>query len=294
MICDNPYVNVTGMLFGCGQCVHCRVNRRRVWAHRIMLEAAQYESNAFFTLTYSDEHLPSTGSLVPEHCQLWLKRLRKACEPDRFRFYLVGEYDDGWRPHYHGALFNFLSCRYGQSQYGNLRSRCCDRCELVRETWGKGFIHLGTVEKSSAGYLAKYVVKSMTRCDDERLQGRHPEFMRSSRRRGLGYSGLWELADVLMKYDLDTKLDDVPSMLRHGMSKQVMGRYLTQNLRKMVGKDEKAPQAALDRVSSELQPLREAAKQDANDPSFRSKWLQSTEGRRLSQVTRLKIFNGRK
>ena len=42
----------------CGQCIGCRLNYSRTWADRCMLEAQQYEHNAFITLTYDPEHLP--------------------------------------------------------------------------------------------------------------------------------------------------------------------------------------------------------------------------------------------
>lgn len=132
MMCRDPYVSPAGPVYGCGQCMPCRLNKRRVWAHRIMLEAYQYEHNAFVTLTYAPEKLPENGSLVPEHVQSWLKRLRARVAPSKFRFFLVGEYgDESERPHYHAALFGFRSCVYGQSQYSKRRSTCCHWCELV-------------------------------------------------------------------------------------------------------------------------------------------------------------------
>ena len=83
----------------CGQCQACRINRRRVWVHRMMLEAGQYKDNTFVTLTYSPENEPDGSSLEPKHTQDWLKRFRKAIAPLRVRYYLVGEYgEQSWRP----------------------------------------------------------------------------------------------------------------------------------------------------------------------------------------------------
>ena len=42
----------------CGQCYGCRLQYSREWANRCMLEASEYSSNFFLTLTYDDEHLP--------------------------------------------------------------------------------------------------------------------------------------------------------------------------------------------------------------------------------------------
>ena len=103
MLCRKPYVGPAGA-FPCGQCLPCRLNRRRTWTHRIMLEAMCHGDNAFVTLTYEDDNV---RSLVPKDPQDWLKRIRKAVEPLRLRYYLVGEYGDiSERPHYHVALIS--------------------------------------------------------------------------------------------------------------------------------------------------------------------------------------------
>ena len=57
MLCSNPYMK-DGVSFGCGQCKGCRVNKRRQWTHRILLESMCHESSAFVTLTYDNDHLP--------------------------------------------------------------------------------------------------------------------------------------------------------------------------------------------------------------------------------------------
>ena len=44
--------------FGCGQCLPCRVNKRRLWTNRIMLESMCHDDNAFVTLTYNDDNIP--------------------------------------------------------------------------------------------------------------------------------------------------------------------------------------------------------------------------------------------
>ena len=42
----------------CGQCIGCRLDYSRTWADRCLLEAQDWEHNAFITLTYDPEHLP--------------------------------------------------------------------------------------------------------------------------------------------------------------------------------------------------------------------------------------------
>ena len=69
--------NGSKMEIPCGQCIGCRLDRSREWAARISAEASLYDQNCFITLTYAPENLPENGSLVLEHFQLFMKRLRK-------------------------------------------------------------------------------------------------------------------------------------------------------------------------------------------------------------------------
>lgn len=297
MICKNPYVSSAGRVFGCGQCMPCRFNKRRIWSHRIMLEAGQYKDNTFVTLTYRDpEYGPPRGSLLPNDLQRWLKRLRKAYEPfGRIRFFAVGEYgDDSLRPHYHAALFGFPNCSFGQSSYSKYRDRCCAWCNMVADTWSHGNIFLGTLEPASAGYIAGYVTKKLTNAGDPKLEGRYPEFARMSLRPGIGGDATWEIADVVLKYDLAAKAGDVPASLRHGKSELPLGRYLVQRVRVMSGYEKNAPQIVVDKIDAEMRPLREAAKADNVSPSLKDKVVEFNRGKVERFESRQRIFGKRR
>ena len=102
------YDIVTQLSLPCGQCSGCRLERSRQWAMRCVHEAAAYDCNAFITLTYDEENLPADGSLNYDHFQLFMKRLRKAIEPNKVRFYMCGEYgEENGRPHFHACLFGY-------------------------------------------------------------------------------------------------------------------------------------------------------------------------------------------
>lgn len=294
MMCRKPFVPAAGPAYGCGQCMPCRYNRRRIWKHRIILEAALHESNSFVTLTYDDEHIPADGSLDPAHVRDWLKRLRKAVSPSRFRFFLVGEYGDTTqRPHYHAGLFGFPSCIYGQSTYSGNRKSCCHWCDLVRKTWGKGNIYVGTLEPDSAQYLAGYVTKKMTAKDDPRLFGRHPEFGRMSLRPGIGHDAMYDLSSVLLQFNRETDAD-VPTSLAHGRKLLPLGRYLRSRLRVMIGKDGKISQEAMDELSQEMRVLRLAARNDKENPSVASHIMLANEGKYNSFEAKSRIFKKEK
>lgn len=270
-----------------------------------MLEAAQHGDNCFLTLTYDDASLPCSSvsglsSLVPEHLQMFLKRLRKCVEPRRIRFYAVGEYgDESFRPHYHAALFNFPSCDRGFTLRlpgsGSPRwEKCCDTCRLVGRTWGHGNVDLGMLETKSAQYLCGYVTKKMTRGDDPRLEGRWPEFARMSLRPGIGHSAMHEVASQTLRFNLVDAQGDVTSTLRHGSRIMPLGRYLRRTLRKMVGVDEAAPLSTVLEAQKEMLPLRLAARNDKKNPSLKAHYLAAKKGKIAKVLAREKIHRQRK
>lgn len=283
MICRNPYVN-SGKAYGCGQCLPCRINRQRVWAHRIMLESTMYKENSFVTLTYDDLNLPEGDTLVPRHPQLWIKRLRRAGL--KFRYYLVGEYGETThRPHYHLALFGYPTCARGATKIGR-SGYCCEICSLLQSLWDYGFVYCGTVTPQSAAYIAGYVTKKMTAPGDPRLNGRHPEFARMSLRPGIGAHFMDETASAILSHDLEW-MDDVPMSLRHGAVQKPIGRYLQRRLRARVGREENAPEAILARMEEEVRPVRESAFN--NSESFKDALVRSNMGKIAQREGRFKL-----
>lgn len=220
MLCKKPF-RKEGASFGCGQCMPCRLNRRRIWTHRMMLEALVHDRSSFLTLTYNKDCVPHAGSLCPLDLQLWLKRFRK--KAGKFRYYAVGEYgDSSERPHYHLAVFG-LGREAGPD---------------VQDTWGKGFTYTGDLTLASAQYVAGYVTKKMTDTNDERLCGRYPEFARMSLRPGIGYAAVSRIAEALQnKYGWDeiNRTGDVPQMLKHAGRSLPLGRFMREKLRDALG-----------------------------------------------------------
>lgn len=213
MQCSYPML-FNGIKCPCGICMACRVNRKRLWTHRIMLESFCHEENLFVTLTYDPEHLPSDGCLQPRDMQLFMKRLRKVISPVRFRYYLAGEYGEkNRRPHYHMCLFG-LGIQYESA---------------IQKCWDKGFIHIGTLTDKSAGYVAGYVTKKLTSNEIGNLT---PEFTRMSLKPGIGANALPLVSKALSAHDIT---GDVPTVLRHGKRLLPLGRYLRSKLRDLLG-----------------------------------------------------------
>lgn len=258
------------MAYGCGQCLPCRVKKRRLWTNRIMLESMCHEDNAFVTLTYSDDHV-GDYSLVPEHLKKWQKLLRYHSDID-LRFFSVGEYGEKTkRPHYHAAVFGFKGC-------ASLNPKCpCMWCETLRRSWKKGHVLNGTLTKDSASYIAGYVTKKMTDRNpqekylkllskDEKiakkykekvideLNGRHPEFARMSNRPGIGAPAIPTIRDMLWTdhgSELLYELNDVPDIIKIGGKEILLGSYLKNKLRKEIGVTDEEKEKKLQKLRQE-------------------------------------------
>lgn len=161
---------------------------------RISHEAQLHDSNVFVTLTYDDEHLPSSGSLSLRDCQLFMKRLRKAF--GQLRFFLCGEYGEStWRPHYHAIVFG-LALADLRAHKKSASGAQLYTSETLTKLWGLGHVYLGMVTFESARYVARYATKKITGAK----AGKHyekvdkhgeihqlkPEFAVMSRRPGVG------------------------------------------------------------------------------------------------------------
>lgn len=145
----------------CGQCIGCKIQRSKEWALRICHETSQHQDNAFLTLTYDPEHLPSDHSLCIEHFQKFMKRYRKYLGKKRIRYYHCGEYGSQLsRPHYHAIIFGHMfddlipfSTRDGVTTYTS---------PTLERLWGKGYVTIGHVTFESAAYVARYCQKKIT------------------------------------------------------------------------------------------------------------------------------------
>lgn len=223
MLCRAPYM-LGSLPCPCGGCLSCRINRRRVWAHRILLESFKHGNSCFVTLTYENGSVP--GNLVKSDYQDWLKRLRKAIAPSRVRYFIAGEYGDiSGRPHFHAAIFGLDSYTAGGGD---------GRGGVVQRTWGKGFTFVGELSWESASYIAGYITKKV----GSHLERDVKEFSRMSLRPGIGAGAMEDVARALSS---DAGLDsivrnfDVPGVLKHGKRMLPLGRYLRRQLRGQLG-----------------------------------------------------------
>lgn len=198
----------------CGRCIGCRLEYSRQWAERLMLENSLHDSSFFVTLTYDNEHLPEnyfgdpvTGfpipnsTLVKRDIQLFFKRLRKAIEPEKIRFYLCGEYGDKtFRPHYHAIIFGLhlpesdLSF-YKRSSHGDIYYNS----SLLSRVWANGFVVVTKVTWETCAYVSRYVTKKFTGPDATFYDNFNvvPPFALMSRKPGIG-KGYYDTHDLNM------------------------------------------------------------------------------------------------
>lgn len=268
--------------YPCGQCLPCRINRRRLWTHRLILEALKHEYSIFVTLTYDKNNYPPDGSLQPRELQLFLKKLRQAVAPIKIRFYAVGEYGDlSGRAHYHLAIFG-LNDIYAKR---------------VTDSWGKGMVHIGNLTLESAQYICGYTTKKLTSKDDPKLEGKHPEFARMSLRPAIGLSAMEDMHDFLTteegsKHLLQTK--DVPLFLRHGGKNLPLGRYLRSKLREKLD----IPQSVATQnpqyleLQKEMSDMFEASSASNRWSKLRT-YQKSTKSKIASVETKFKIYQSK-
>lgn len=143
MFCLNPFKARTRrdaiIDVPCGQCLHCRLQRRREWSLRLLFENMYHEESAFITLTYAEDPI----TLVPSDLQKFWKRYRSTGA--RVRYYAVGEYGEQLnRPHYHAIVF------------GDCPSR-----EFLEARWPLGRVDTRVVTQERIAYCAGYVEKKL-------------------------------------------------------------------------------------------------------------------------------------
>lgn len=180
----------------CGRCIGCKLARSQEWAIRCMHEASMWEQNSFITLTYSDEHLPATGSLDNKILTRTFRKMRKNYGL-KFKYFACGEYGDNFgRPHYHAILFGIDFEDKVPINLTDLGDTLY-RSERLEKIWPYGLSSIGAVTFESAAYVARYCTKKITgpladehyqRVNTEtgEIHKVHPEFMRCSLNPAIG------------------------------------------------------------------------------------------------------------
>lgn len=272
----------------------------------MLLESMKHGDSSFITLTYAGNESGDTCkyckgpckrcqckshgvSLKPQDARNWLKRFRKILEPQKIRYFLVGEYGtETQRPHLHCIAFGVSPIVAGGPDGFS---------GLVRDSWKCGHVYVGDATVDSMQYVAGYVTKKMTKKDDPRLEGRHPEFARMSLRPGIGALAVDDIARAV---DTDAGLQqliesgDVPAALKLGNKSLPLARYLRRKIRRKLGLAEEAPEKAQRSYALKMLDVFEQAKRNpklmANCVSKSQFWSRINGQRALNLGAKFKIF----
>lgn len=156
-----------------------------------MNENQMHKDSCFVTLTYDDIELPhgeNLPTLAPKDFELFMKRLRKEYGPN-IKFFGCGEYGSRTnRPHYHACLFGIDF--EDKKLYSTKRDYKCYTSDNLNRIWTHGHCIIGDVTFDSAAYVARYIMTKKTGPHAKYYtdNGIQPEFVRMSRRPGIGAS----------------------------------------------------------------------------------------------------------
>lgn len=226
----------------------------------------------FATLTYNDKTLPPGNQLEPKDVQAFWKRLRARLHPQTVRYYVCGEYGDRTgRPHYHAAIF-------GAGFH---------HADQVLGAWKLGNVHIGELNAQSIAYNCAHITKAAHKFGDPRLDGRHPEFQRSTKKPyGLGAGAMSEIAKWLQTEQgakFIAESGDVNTVFRMDGQIWPLAPYLRRRLRKAVGMDENQPSRA-----NEMQGRQRQAEAKVNPDVFEIKRVH--DGRLANQKHRQQLL----
>lgn len=233
----------------------CRINRRKIWTTRLVLEGHAHSENCFITLTYKDESLPKPPSVRPTDLATFLNPL-KLFYPD-MRYFAIGEYGSlRSRPHYHLLLFG-----------RNLQKAAAEWL------WPHGFVDVAAFNLSTAAYVAGYIADKLKLAAYP--DGIAPPFCRLSTKPGLGHSAVPLLTRICrseagQKYIAE--VGDIPTAVKFDNKLWPIGRYLAGKVREEIGLDNKAETQAkrlteqrLIEMTPELYDVQERKRQVAAD-----------------------------
>lgn len=187
-------------LVPCGHCAACESNKQMAFVHRCELETQCYVSKPWFvTLTYDNDHLPTTlidnieyPQLKVRDVQLFLKRFRVNLErkgvqdsSHPIRYVVCGEYGKKRRPHYHMIIWNIQA--FEPIAYNKVFN-------ILEDSWQNGFCSYRVIDTSSSTNTFRYTTKYMHKHQYlpysssiyYRTEFKHPFQCSSNRHGGIG------------------------------------------------------------------------------------------------------------
>lgn len=201
----------------CGVCEGCRKQQAYDWTQRAVAELVYYNCSCFVTLTYDDRHVPlncnGAGTLVYNHFQKFMKRLRKAHPHLDLRYFACGEYGSHtMRPHFHAVIYGYDFPDRQFLKFSGKGSMLYTSEELSK-LWKDGFVTVGDVTPASCGYVAGYIASKIgkfSRLKYESLDLTPPKIF-ASKRPALGLRWFEENLDKYYQTDVQFIRTDMGS-----------------------------------------------------------------------------------
>lgn len=255
-----------GGLVPCGQCLHCRTNRRRKKTARLALEGKAHDDVLFVTLTYSEKYLPTdlynpkTGQVFASHplgCLdrrapvLFVKRLRRRSKR-KLRVYYCGEYGENkGRPHYHFIIWGLpyserkhIYASWTDPHTGDLM---CDPKFLD--------VQVPKKEHDVFQYCNAYILKGNKNAKS-RSDGRPPEFAFGSL--GLGKNAVSWIVQSLRGpsgQDFILRESDIPRTFKLNGKTYPIDRYLRAKIAEELGIQDMVTSTGLRNYEEEMSDL---------------------------------------
>lgn len=170
---SSPRALIKGMeKFECGHCPECLQKKSRLWALRAGMEMKD-NVGMMLTLTYDTYKMDKNGNflnvenpinpnlpLVKRHCQLFIKRLRKAFTGRKIKYIIAAERGKKGRAHYHALIFGVVFddlIKYKKSKRGNV----IYKSKKLTDIWKHGICTVDSINPTSkvARYCTKYCAK---------------------------------------------------------------------------------------------------------------------------------------
>lgn len=188
--------------YPCGQCLHCRINKRNQWSGRILLESLDHPYSYFVTLSYDPRHpiieeitLPSGELTVcKSHLQNFIKRFRRY-SGEKISYYGCGEYGEKrGRPHYHVVIFTSIEPNQFQKEV--------EKAWTIKKMSENmiGFVSCSLLNSERAQYVAQYTTKKLM-SGQKYSGGRVSEFALMSKNPSIGRGQIMRMARAFARYN---------------------------------------------------------------------------------------------
>lgn len=252
------------------------------------MESQLHPYSSFVTLTYNDAWLPlpvqgKDGTLRlnldPGALSAYMKRLRSHLNGRSIRFFGVGEYGfEGERPHYHLLLYGV----HALMDVKQIHAAWNARDSVTGETTPIGYVSATELTPERVAYTCQYTLKKMTNANHRDLDGRNPEYMRSSRRPGIGRGFVPALSRTLT----DTaggdahrfETSDVFKEIRVAGKRYPLDQYIIDKMREETGQT--SPHQVPDWLHEKWVMEWEAGQDLSPDPRNRREYVEPTDEER--------------